>query len=226
MRENRNQVQAWIGLSEGGFSNHPKDPGGATDRGITQGTFDAWNRMHGRPLRPVRGISKAEAEDIIAFQYMDPIRFDALPSGLDYAMADYAVNSGPSRAVRELQRIVGAQADGVMGAKTLAVVARFGAPDLVLILCERRMAFLRSLKTWATFGKGWKARVMGQLDGAQDNDIGVIDRAARLAAGLTAPVPKPVGVGKALEPLAGHSGNWLAGLLAALIQPFRKLFGG
>lgn len=58
MKQNQAVVLGWIGLSEGGYVNYPKDPGGATDRGITQRTYDAWNRLHGRPLRPVRGISK------------------------------------------------------------------------------------------------------------------------------------------------------------------------
>ena len=56
MKQNQAVVLDWIGLSEGGYVNHPKDPGGATDRGITQSTYDAWNRLHGRPLRPVREI--------------------------------------------------------------------------------------------------------------------------------------------------------------------------
>ncbi len=220
MRENRAQVQAWIGLSEGGYVNHPRDPGGATDRGITQATYDAWNRAGKRPLKPVRGITKAEAEDIIAFQYMDPVRFDDLPSGLDYAMADYAVNSGPARAVRELQRIVGVEADGVMGVRTLAALRRFDDEQLITTLCLKRMAFLRGLKTFDTFGKGWTARVMGARDGVQMDDVGVIDRAVRLARGHeVVPPPRPVGPGKTRdpEPPSGGFFMWLAALLARLI---------
>lgn len=228
MKSNREQVLAWIGLSEGGYVNNPNDKGGATDRGITQRTFDAWNRSKGDPQRPVKGISKAQADAIITGQYLATVGFDDLPSGLDYAMADYAVNSGPARAVRELQAIVGVTQDGVMGVHTLAAMAdhRFDAHDLVLILCARRMAFLRGLpgkSGWATFGTGWRARVMGNLDGAQDGDIGVIDRAARMAEGIphvAIPAPLPVGPARAPE-LAGG-----VGLLAALISMIRKLMGG
>ena len=115
MKQNQAVVLDWIGLSEGGYVNHPKDPGGATDRGITQRTYDAWNRLHGRPLRPVRGISKDEANAILVSQYFAPVKFDQLPSGLDYAVVDFAVNSGTSRAAKELQKLLGVAADGIIG---------------------------------------------------------------------------------------------------------------
>lgn len=191
MRQNRAQVLAWIGLSEGGYVNHPRDPGGATDRGITQRTYDAWNDLHGRERKPVRGISKAEADEIIASQYLAPVRFDDLPSGLDYAVADYAVNSGPDRAARELQRLVGVEVDGVIGAHTLAAVSRHDPAQLVMRLCAARMAFLRRLSTWDEFGTGWTVRVMGREDGMQADDIGVIDRGVMLARNAQ-DIPAPV----------------------------------
>lgn len=201
MKQNRAQVQKWIGLSEGGYVNNPKDPGGPTDRGITQRTFDAWRKKTGKPKAPVKGISKAEAEDIIAMQYMDPVGFDDLPSGLDYAMADYSVNSGPAKAVKDLQKIVGVSADGIMGTMTLAAVSRYEPGKLIVALCNRRMAFVRGLRTWGTFGKGWTTRIMGKVDGVQASDIGVIDRAMRMAQG-DAVIPAPVAAGnhKAPEP--------------------------
>lgn len=199
MRQNKAQVLQWIGLSEGGYVNLKEDPGGATDRGITQATYDAWNRARGRPRKPVRGISKAEAEEIIVAQYMTPVRFDDLPAGLDYAVADFAVNSGPARAVKELQRVLGFQGaamDGIMGQKTLAAIDTADLADLIVAYCARRMAYLRGLATFKTFGKGWTSRVMGRTDGAQDGDIGVIDRAVRLARGA-GDIPPPVVVAPA-----------------------------
>lgn len=193
MRLNRDQVLDFISLSEGGYVNHPRDPGGATDRGITQRTFDAWNAMKGLPARPVRGISEQEARDILAAQYLDPVRFDDLPSGLDYAMADYSVNSGPGRAARELQRILGIGADGVVGAQTLSAVAAYpgGVEALIVALCQARMRFLRGLPTFDAFGRGWTTRVMGRLEGFQADDIGVIDRAIMMH--RNAPmIPAPV----------------------------------
>lgn len=159
MKHNTDRVLAWIGLSEGGYVNHPRDPGGATDRGITQRTYDAWNRQHGRKTKPVRGISKTEAEDILVAQYLTPVKFNDLPDGLDYAVADWSVNSGPARAAKELQKLIGVTADGIIGSQTLAAVDRQNITALIHKYCDRRLAFLKSLKTWPTFGKGWSTRV-------------------------------------------------------------------
>lgn len=191
MKDNQDEVLRWIGLSEGGRVDHPKDPGGRTNRGITQATYDAWNARTGRPKRDVFGITKEEAEDIIVAQYMTPVMFDALPAGVDYAVADWSVNSGPARAVKELQKIVGADADGIMGSKTLAAVKRWDAQELILAYCNRRMEWLRTLGTFKTFGKGWTARVMGNRDGFQSDDIGVIDRAVMLARNVPV-IPAPM----------------------------------
>lgn len=200
MRNNYPKIQAWVGLSEGGFVNHPNDPGGATDRGITQATYDAFMIQKGRKTRSVRGISKTVAEAIIAENYLDAAGCDRLPSGLDYAVGDYAVNSGVSRAVKDLQRVLGGlKVDGVAGSKTIAAAMAADLATTISELCRCRMKFLRGLKHWSTFGAGWTVRVMGKNDGAQGDDIGVIDRAIVMARGENAPVPKVVGQGKALE---------------------------
>lgn len=222
MRSNYPQMQRWIGLSEGGFIDHPDDPGGATDRGITQATFDAWRRRLGEPLEPVRGISKAEAERIIAFQYLDRVGADELPAGLDYAVADFAVNSGVSRAARELQRVLGVTVDGVVGVQTLAAANRLsaqGVEEVIIALCEGRMAFLKRLRHWGTFGRGWTRRVMGERPGIQHRDNGVIDRAVMLARATRSTtvnnvVPGPVRAGQGKGDPAARS--------CALTQLFRR----
>lgn len=190
MITNYRRMQDWIGIVEGGYVNHKNDPGGPTDRGITQRTFDAWNRLQGLPIRPVKGITRETAEAIIASQYFAPVRADLLPSGLDYAVADFAVNSGPATAVKYLQMIVGVTQDGIMGNQTLAAISARPVEDLIVSLCEVRMRFLRGLSTWSTFGNGWRRRVMGEITGVQHNDIGVIDRAVYLARG-TGSIPNP-----------------------------------
>lgn len=221
MQRNYPQILSWIGLIEGGYVNHPDDPGGPTDRGITQATFDAWNRSNGLSPRPVRGITRELAEQILAVQYLDSVRAADLPAGLDYAVADYAVNSGPAQAVRDLQRELGVSADGVIGVHTLAAVAQAEIPDLILRLCHRRMRFLRGLKNWRSFGTGWKRRVMGDLDGVQMSDIGVVDRAVRLArAAAVIPPPKAPSPGKAL-PSNPAPLPWLPGWLTKFLTRLR-----
>lgn len=198
MKQNESVVLEWTGLSEGGYVNHKDDPGGPTDRGITQATYNAWNKLKGKPQKSVKGISKAEADSIFVSQYLSPVKFDELPAGLDYAVADFSINSGPSRAAKELQRVLGVKQDGVIGLKTLAAIKSKNLQTLIVEYCERRLSFMQSLKIWPTFKRGWTIRVMGKVDGQQDNDIGVIDRAVRLSKNTVfIPAPTSVGSGKA-----------------------------
>ena len=148
-------------VHEGAFSNHPKDPGGATMKGVTQETYDAYRAKGGQPSRSVRKISGAELEAIYRQGYWAAIHADELPAGVDYCLMDYSVNSGPGRAVKDLQRALGVKVDGVVGLGTLTAVAAADDARLINDVCDRRLRFLRSLKTWSTFGKGWGSRVEG-----------------------------------------------------------------
>jgi len=143
---------------EGGYVNNPKDPGGPTKFGITQATLKAW-RKKAVTIADVKALTLDEASQILRKQYWGSIAGDRLPEGLDHAVFDFAVNSGPAQAVRSLQRVVGAMPDGIMGTKTLAAIAGFGASTLIEEYCDTRLAFLHGLKTFATFGKGWATRV-------------------------------------------------------------------
>ena len=169
---------------EGGYVNHPKDPGGATNRGITQAVYDAFRRYHGLKPQSVRNIADSEVSEIYNKNYWRLVRGDSLPCGVDYAVFDFAVNSGVSRAVRYLQRLVGVKDDGVLGVISLAAIeeaAKRNEEQLIAQYCANRMAFLRSLSTFPTFGKGWTRRVIGYSPGVQDKDTGVIDYATHMA---------------------------------------------
>lgn len=199
MRETYNTAREWALAHEGGYVDHPRDPGGATNRGVTQTVYDGHRRRLGLPIQSVRLISDDEVHAIYRTQYWDVVKGDDLPAGLDYAVFDYAVNSGPARAVRDLQRIVGAKVDGVVGEETLGKASSADAASVAIELCHVRMDFLRGLSTWATFGKGWTRRVMGEDAGAQPQDTGVIDRAVMLADGEATPPPPRPAPGKARE---------------------------
>lgn len=181
---------------EGGYVNHPQDPGGATNRGVTQKVYDSYRANRGQPKQSVRNITRAEIHDIYKRQYWDMCNADDLPAGVDYAVFDYAVNSGSNRAVKDLQRVVGASVDGQVGEETLRKTRAAADADevgLIAALCDRRMRFLRSLKTWKTFGKGWTRRVQGDFDGFQEGDRGVIDYATQFAIkDLEFPIPKEI----------------------------------
>src|SRR5213076_3345668 len=92
-------------------------------------------------------------------RYWDTVSGDQLPSGLDYCLFDFAVNSGPKRAITYLQRILGVLADGKMGPQTLDAAEAVPAKDLIEGVCNLRLAFLKKLPTFARFGNGWSRRV-------------------------------------------------------------------
>lgn len=146
-------------LHEGGFVNHPADPGGATKYGITRTTL---SRFRGRPVsvEDVRGLTREEAGTIYRRRYWDAVRGDELPAGLDLALFDFAVNSGPDRAVRTLQGILGVPADGIVCPRTLEAARNAEAADVVRRLTRARLAFLSGLASWPIFGRGWRSRVL------------------------------------------------------------------
>lgn len=181
---------------EGGWVNNPKDPGGATYRGITQSVYDEDRDLRNLPAQSVRLMTDAEMRAIYRRRYWNQVNADQLPLGLDYAVFDFAVNSGVGRAARALQQLLGmtgASVDGDIGPQTLQVVllrcANYGATALTDGLCNERMAFLRALPTFTTFGTGWTRRVMGAIPGHQAGDTGVIDRAYDMAGGTTVQTP-------------------------------------
>lgn len=143
---------------EGGYADHPRDPGGATNLGITRATLARW-RGRAVSKAEVRALTRSEASDIYRALYWDKIAGDALPAGLDFAVFDYCVNSGARRAARTLQAVAGTHADGRIGKITLTVVALRATDRLIVDYCRRRLSFLESLSTFSVFGRGWRRRV-------------------------------------------------------------------
>lgn len=143
---------------EGGYSDHPRDPGGATNLGITRAAL-AHHRGRQVTKAEVRALSRAEAAAIYRERYWAAIRGDELPAGVDLAVFDLAVNSGPVRAARILQRAVGVAGDGVVGPATLAALARADPAVVIEAVTRARLAFLQRLPTWDVFGRGWRRRV-------------------------------------------------------------------
>jgi lysozyme family protein len=160
--KNFNRSLAEVLASEGGYVNHPSDPGGHTNYGITLSTY---RRVFGksRTVNELRNIPKTQVSYIYRTQYWNVCRCDDLPSGVDYSVFDFAVNSGPGRAARYLQSIVGADIDGVIGSETIQktrVMSKIrGSAAIITALCDKRMAFLERLKTWKVFRRGWTRRV-------------------------------------------------------------------
>lgn len=148
---------------EGGFVDHPKDPGGRTNMGVTQRVYDAWRRRQGLPVRDVKGLEDTELHRIYESGYWIPPRCELLGRGLDLVQFDTAVNMGPGRAVRFLQKAAGCGVDGDFGAQTEKAVRACTPGDLIAGYCATREAYYRELARrnpdTAVFLKGWLNRL-------------------------------------------------------------------
>jgi lysozyme family protein len=144
---------------EGGYSNHPSDPGGPTKFGIT--IFDY--RKHIKPdatAADVRAMTIEEAKRIYRTRYWDAQRCDELPAGVDYAVFDYGVNSGIGRSGKVLRRLVSlADRPSTVSDDVIDAVRASDPVTLVAAICDERLRFLQSLRTWPVFGAGWRRRV-------------------------------------------------------------------
>lgn len=206
-RESYDRALSEVFKHEGGYVDHPKDPGGATNMGITFAVLKAWR---GKEItkQDVKNLTRAEAADIYRKNYWDKVRGDELPAGLDLAVFDFAVNSGPKRAAEFLQRLLGVTADGIIGPDTLAAVRAIkDVALLVNMYMDRRESFLKGLKTFPTFGKGWMSRTKAVRQSALE---------------LVVQTPeKPVDGTKPVRPIGG-----LIGFIIAVVAAFVAFYFG
>jgi lysozyme family protein len=139
---------------EGGYVNHPSDPGGRTNLGVTQAVWEDWiDRSVSED--EMKALTPAKVAPLYRELYWDRIKADSLPSGIDYAVFDAAVNSGVSRAIKWLQTIINVPVDGFIGAETVKAAQTASIEKY----CAHRMEFLKGRSSWPTFGKGWERRV-------------------------------------------------------------------
>lgn len=156
---------------EGGYSNHPADPGGRTNLGVTQRNWEAYI---GKPVTEaeMKALTPQLVMPFYKKMYWDKIRGDDLPSGVDFAAYDFAVNSGIYKAAKVLQEIAGAVSDGIIGPKSLEAIKAVPPDEMISAICMERLQFLKGLGTWSVFGKGWGSRV-AQVE-QQANEIAKI----------------------------------------------------
>ena len=145
--------------SEGGYSDHSQDPGGATNLGVTKRVWEEWVG-HEVTKDEIKGLTRDDVKPLYRKKYWNVCRCDDLPAGLDYVVFDIAVNSGPRQAAKFLQSAVGATTDGVIGNGTITCVKRsaLSVKELIDTICNRRELFYKSLPTFPTFGRGWLKR--------------------------------------------------------------------
>jgi lysozyme family protein len=160
MNSNFEKCLEMLLVHEGGFVNHPEDPGGMTNLGVTKKVWEEWVG-HDVSEKEMRNLTPLMVAPLYKRKYWDACRADDLISGLDYCVFDVSVNSGVGRAIKLLQQTVGATPDGGYGSITAALVKEAEKDPIKLIeqFSAKRQEFLESLKAFPTFGKGWSRRV-------------------------------------------------------------------
>ena len=143
---------------EGGYVNHPKDPGGETNLGVTKRVYEDFGGE-----KEMKDLTKEDVEPIYKQNYWDRVKGDDLPEGLDLCIFDFAVNAGPGRAAKFIQRLVGTTVDGGIGPNTLKCIDDYVKESSVAETIEKyqsmRQEYYEGLSTFETFGRGWTRRV-------------------------------------------------------------------
>ena len=143
---------------EGGYVNHPKDPGGETNLGVTKRVYEDFGGT-----KNMKDLTREDVEPIYKKNYWDRVKGDHLPAGLDLCVFDFGVNAGTGRAAKYLQTLIGTVADGGIGPNTLktldSYIQKNGVENTIKSYQAERQKFYESLDTFATFGKGWTRRV-------------------------------------------------------------------
>lgn len=164
---NFERVMKEIFKHEGGYVDHPADPGGATNMGITFAVLQSWR---GKPItkQDVKDLTEEEAMEIYKMNYWRPTKCGQLPAGIDLVMMDGAVNSGINRSPKWIQLALGVTPDGKVGAMTIGAARDQNRIKVIDDALDRRLAFLQRLKHWPTFGRGWKRRIDSVREVAKD----------------------------------------------------------
>lgn len=157
MIENFEKCLEMLLVHEGGFVNHPEDPGGMTNLGVTKQVYEDYvDRQVDE--EEMRALTKKDVAPIYKKKYWDRCKCDHLKSGIDWAVFDWAVNSGTARPAKAIQKICGASPDGVIGPKTLHLLSTQNRKYVIEQLHDKRQSFYEGLSTFKTFGKGWTRR--------------------------------------------------------------------
>ena len=151
---------------EGGYVNHPKDPGGETNLGVTKRVYEE----HGG-TKDMKDLVVEDVAPIYRKSYWDRMKCDQVPSGLDLCLFDFGVNAGTGRSAKYLQRMIGTVADGGIGPNTLKALDAYieevgGVDEVIKNFQDARQSYYESLSTFETFGRGWTRRVQETTEAA------------------------------------------------------------
>ena len=147
---------------EGGYVNHPEDPGGMTNLGVTKKVYEDWVG-YAVSEHTMQNLTEEDVAPIYKKNYWDRLKGDDLPEGLNLCVFDFGVNAGTGRAAKYLQNIIGTVVDGGIGPMTLRAldehVSLIGLQETIENYQEDRQRYYENLRTFQTFGRGWTRRV-------------------------------------------------------------------
>ena len=146
-------------INEGGYVNNKHDKGGKTNYGVTQATFNTWNKLKGRPMREVKDITLDEAKELYHELYWLKFKCDRFPDALSVALFDFCVQSQPPRPTKFLQQCLGVTADGITGNQTIGVAWSKPLKPVIKEYFDKRIAYYMTLDSWKHFGNGWSNRI-------------------------------------------------------------------
>jgi len=156
--ENYDKCLETILHHEGGYVNHPKDPGGETNLGVTKRVYEDWGGA-----KDMKDLTVEDVAPIYRKNYWDRMKCDDIPAGLDLCVFDFGVNAGTGRSAKYLQTMIGTVADGGIGPNTLRALDAYidanGIEGAIKNFQEARQGYYESLSTFETFGRGWTRRV-------------------------------------------------------------------
>ena len=141
--------------AEGGWVNHPSDPGGETNLGVTK---KVWEEYVGHPVETMKNLTPELVAPLYELKYWRPCYGEVLPRGLDFAIFSFGVNAGPGRSVKLLQQSLGLVSDGVIGPRVMQKLRESNIADVIKGFSESRREYYKSLKTFPIFGRGWISR--------------------------------------------------------------------
>lgn len=141
--------------SEGGWVNHPSDPGGETNLGVTK---RVWEEYVGHPVKTLKNLTNDDVAPLYELKYWRTAYCEVLPRGLDFVVFSMAVNAGPGRSIKLLQSAIGCVSDGVIGPRTRGLISSSNSADIIQKFSTARREYYKSLKLFPIFGKGWIAR--------------------------------------------------------------------
>lgn len=163
---------------EGGFTADERDRGnqlpdgrkGSTMLGVTQAN---WERYIGRQVThdEMKKLTKADVKPFYKQGYWDAMSCDRLPSGVDYACYDYAVNAGVFACRKMIQYALAVGVDGVWGQQTWGAIEKTDPATLIKNFAQVKRSWYRGLKQFPIYGKGWIRRV----DESEKSALGMID---------------------------------------------------